>query len=344
MTRPVAILREPRPIVGPEHTSNTLFETPEWLDAVAPAGWEAATVEENGRVVARLPYLTKSRAGLRVLSVPPLTPWLGPWVAPGPGKYQARLGREHDLLGRLLQQLPPVDAAIIPVAPEQTNLLPFHWHGFELKLGYTYRIALDHSMEALWQALKKGTRADIRKAAEQLDVAATEDLDEVARLIAMTYRRQGLAPPPLAATIARILESSALRPHRELLLARDHAGRAHAFALLARDARHSFYVAGGADPDLRSSGAQSLLLWRAIEQSFGRSTVFDFEGSMKLEIERSFRSFGAVQTAQITAIAHKTMLGIGYHLLTWMKTPRRFVDTTQPSGSAEANHSGRRQQ
>jgi hypothetical protein len=300
------------PQTGP--TNHTLFESPEWLDAVAPAGWQCATVEESGRIVAALPYVIKSRAGLRVVSVPPLTPWLGPWIALEPGKYETRLAREHVMLRRLISQLPRADVAVIPAAPEQTNLLPFYWEGFDLRVGYTYRIPLDGSLDAIWQSIKQRTRNAIRKSARTLVVNPSEDVDAVMRLIAATYRRQGRAPPRIASTIGRILGSSPLKPHRELLVAQDQAGQTHAFALLAYDSRHTFYVIGGADPALRSSGAQTYLLWCAIERSYGRSAVFDFEGSMKEEIERPFRAFGAVQTAQITAVSEPTILGRLYRL------------------------------
>jgi hypothetical protein len=307
--------------------TNTLFETADWLDAVAPSKWDAITIEDKGCIQARLPYVIKSTAGLRVLSVPPLTPWLGPWIAPSPGKYQARLSHEHDLLCQLIARLPRTDAAIIPAAPEQANLLPFYWHGFELKVAYTYRIALDRPLEDVWQQLKQTVRTRIRRADQILVVAPSEDVAEVAPLIASTFHRQGLAIPPISSTISRIMQSPLLKGHRDLLVARDRSGRPHAFALLAGDARHTFYVSGGADPLLRSSGAQSLLFWRAIQQSHGRSAVFDFEGSMKAEIERAFRSFGSVQTPHYTALAEGTLMGRAYGWFIRLKTRKRRRST-----------------
>jgi hypothetical protein len=308
------------------HT-HTLFETEQWLDAVAPGTWDAVKVEEHGRIVARLPYVIKKRPGLKVLSVPPVTPWLGPWLAPCPGKYHTQLARQHELMRKLIDQLPRTDAAFIPAAPEQTNLLPFHWQGFELKFGYTYRISLDRPINDIWQNTRQTTRNAVRKAAQNLLVAPSDDVDKIVHLIAGTYERQGLAAPPIAATIARVLQAPALRRHRELLLACDRLDQVHAFVMLAFDDRHTFYVAGGADPLLRSSAAQSLLLWRAIERSHGRSAVFDFEGSMNQDIERSFRSYGAIQTPRITAVAERTLLGRAYRFYTQMRSRM-----TQPNG------------
>src|SRR5215211_6055781 len=53
--------------------TSTLFEQPWWLDAVAPGAWGAVEVSSDGRVVARLPYVTEKGLGLRGLNMPPLT-------------------------------------------------------------------------------------------------------------------------------------------------------------------------------------------------------------------------------------------------------------------------------
>jgi hypothetical protein len=61
--------------------------------------------------------------------------------------------------------------------------------------------------------------------------------------------------------------------------------------------RHAAYnLLGGADPQLRTSGASSLLMWESIVRARERTDVFDFEGSMLQPVERFFRSFGARQT------------------------------------------------
>jgi len=61
------------------------------------------------------------------------------------------------------------------------------------------------------------------------------------------------------------------------------------------DTSYAYYLLGGADPRLRSSGAQSLLFWEAIKLASRKNLKFDFEGSMIEPIERVFRAFGAVQ-------------------------------------------------
>lgn len=58
----------------------SIFEQPWWLDAVAPGQWDAVEIEENGRIVARLPFVFKKKFGARIVGQPQLTQTLGPWI------------------------------------------------------------------------------------------------------------------------------------------------------------------------------------------------------------------------------------------------------------------------
>ena len=51
----------------------------------------------------------------------------------------------------------------------------------------------------------------------------------------------------------------------------------------------------GTDPALRGSGAPLLAHWHAIQFAATVSKRYDFVGSMMENVERVFRSFGAVQ-------------------------------------------------
>jgi len=66
----------------------------------------------------------------------------------------------------------------------------------------------------------------------------------------------------------------------------------HAGAYIVWDSRFTYYLLGGSDETLRTSGAGSLVLWSAVEAAAERGTGFDFEGSMLRPVERYFRSFG----------------------------------------------------
>jgi hypothetical protein len=81
-----------------------------------------------------------------------------------------------------------------------------------------------------------------------------------------------------------------------MLCARDEAARVHAVSYVVWDEHAAFYLLGGGDPELRTSGASSLLMWESIMRAREITDVFDFEGSMLRPVERFFRGFGSLQT------------------------------------------------
>src|SRR5438445_8943831 len=84
-----------------EHNSviaevTSIFQQPWWLDAVAPGAWDEVTIEKGGQLVARLPYVVKKHLGFTLISMPPLTQTLGPWLLPYDRKYARQLSEEKE--------------------------------------------------------------------------------------------------------------------------------------------------------------------------------------------------------------------------------------------------------
>ena len=66
-----------------------------WLDIVCESGdWNVAVVQKGGVIVATMPYYIKRQYGLTLLSHPPLTQVLGPWLRPSSAKYAKALGEQ----------------------------------------------------------------------------------------------------------------------------------------------------------------------------------------------------------------------------------------------------------
>lgn len=93
------------------------------------------------------------------------------------------------------------------------------------------------------------------------------------------------------------------RGQRRIFFAVDAHGRVHAALYLIWDSTSAFYLMGGVDPVLRTSGSSSLLMWEAIRFASSAAKRFDFEGSMVEPIERFFRGFGAKQQQYFTLIS-----------------------------------------
>jgi hypothetical protein len=277
-------------------TSYCIFQEQWWLDAVAPGAWRDITVTSGGVVRARWPIYQERRGLFDVITLPPLTHRLGPWLDLGDATKSARRYElEKDLTVALLEQLPPYDILQITCHSGITNVLPFVWAGFEEMARYTYIVDLKQSETELWDALRENIRRESRKARKQLKIETIDDVNECIRLIGKTYARQGNPNPFDSPAMRRLDAACAQRGRREMLVARDERGVIHAAIYLVWDANTTYYLAGGADPELRTSGAHSLLIWEALVRSRARSTEFDMTGSMVESIERFFRAFGGQQ-------------------------------------------------
>ena len=284
--------------------SYSLFQEPWWLDAVAPGGWDEVEVRSDGHLTARLPFVTRRRRGLTELTSPPMTKTLGPWLAPAEGKYTNLLARQMEALQELIGKLPKFDVFRQAFAPELMNWLPFHWHGFRASGGVTYRLEDLSSVDEIWRGLRENIRREVRKAERQLTIVDDLGVDRFLETAALTFGRQSMASPIDSRLMHRIDEAAGRRNQRRILFAVDDHHRVHAAVYLVWDERVFYYLAGGADADLRTSGASSLAMWTAIRHAAEVSACFDFEGSMSEPIERYFRAFGARQVPYLVVSRH----------------------------------------
>lgn len=269
-----------------------------WLDAIAgPEGWDAILVTSKESVVASMPYcLRRRRFGLQV-ALPPLTQTNGLVVRyPQSQKISKRLEFEKRVLGEIVAQLDALQlksyAQNFP--PTLTNWLPFYWSGFQCSPRYTYVIPDLSDLEAVWEGMATLPRRKI-KSAQRVCTVEEITLAEFRVLNDMTFARQNLALPYSWGVVEALDEACVKRDARVILGARDASGRLHAGAYVVWDARSAYHIMSGGDPDLRGSGAGSLIIWEAMCRLSGQVQRYDFEGSMIEPIEQHFRSYGATQ-------------------------------------------------
>jgi hypothetical protein len=293
--------------VSKEFLTNTLFEEDYWLNCVAPGSWSSITIEQNKKIVGRLPYFTKSIFGIKSISLPMYTPWMGPWIRREEPEQKKFLSFEHEILAQMAKKMPLARTIVIACAPEYRNLMALHWSGYRLGLAYTYRITDLSDPDRIWYRMRDKTRNIYRKADRSLIVNDERSLKDITPILASTLARKGLNSKANCEVLSQIDAVMSARNQRQIYVAEDSSGKIHGFCYIVFDERHSFYLAGGADPSLRHSGAQTLALWYAIKNAGRFSRIFDFEGSMIPGIEHFFNGFGASQTPRFTAIRKITV-------------------------------------
>ena len=276
-----------------------IFSKDWWLDAVCGDAWDVSLVKKDGKIVAAMPYhIRRNRLGMNIISQPKETQTLGPWLRPSQAKYAKKLGQEKALLSELINQLPEFSYFHQNWHFSNTNWLPFYWQGFQQSTYYTYRLPDLTNLDAVWTGFRENIRTDIRKAYNRFNIKIRTDLDidDFLALNAKTFDRQGKHPPYSPEFIRLLDQACQANSARRIFIAEDDQGNHHAGAYIIWDEQSAYYLMGGGNPVLRSSGATSLCMWEAIQFSASVTKSFDFEGSMNEPVERFFRAFGAVQT------------------------------------------------
>jgi hypothetical protein len=271
-----------------------LFQEGWWLDAVAPGAWADVIVEQDGRIIGKMPYVMVRRGGRRYLMQPPLTKFLGPWIAPYTGKQANLLSYQKQIVEALLTNLPKFDEARFELHYEIDNWQPFYWKGFSQTSYYSYVIDDLTDLDAVFSEFRSEKRKDISKAIKQLVVFDDFSPIDLFKHHKASLAKQGKSISYNSAMLERIYVAAVANDGGRILCARDMAGKVHAAIFIVWDSRSAFFLISSIDPELRSSGATTLLIWEAIKYCATRTKRFDFEGSMIEPVANSFRAFGAV--------------------------------------------------
>ena len=305
---------------------NSIFLTDWWLDVSARGSkWGYATVRENNSIVASMPWVLRQNAfGFNIIDQPPLTYFHGPTfnLSSRGLSSSKQVSVEHNLMSNLISQLPRFDYFSQRFSHTVTNWLPFYWQGYSQQTSYTYILQDLSSIDDLWSNLHSNIRREIRKAIKQnVTVEQTDDIDSLLLLVEKSFHRQNRKLPYRKSFAKSLFEACKNHNSAAIFLARGSNGELHAGNLIVWDELSSYYLIGGGDPDLRTSGATSLAMWHAIKFCSRFSNSFDFEGSMNPRIEQFVRAFGASQVSSHVISKHSSKLLLSsYHFKSILKS------------------------
>ena len=272
-----------------------LFSRDWWLDAAAGRdGWEVALVKKGSEVLAAMPYVIRSRYGMKIVTQPALTPILGPWLQPTGGRQAAQLSNDKEVMQALIDQLPRFDHFAQTWHPGVRNWQPFFWNGFRQTTYYTFVLRELTDVDKMWAGFEGKTRRAITKAQKQhqLQVRSDVPLDVLLDLNRKTFARQGL-PPPYSDDFVRRLDAACReRDCCRLFCAIDPDGAAHAACYIVWDEHSAYGLISGTDPAYRGSEANSLCVWESLLHAAGVTRQYNFCGSMIEPFEGYLRGFG----------------------------------------------------
>lgn len=271
-----------------------------WLDAVSEDNWDVILMEENNKIIAFLPYFLHKKYCFKSIIPPHLTPIGGVWLSYEQGMHQtSRYTHEIKVMDYIAKEIDKlkIDFFSQKFNHKITNWLGFYWNGFKQTTYYTYRVLGLENIEKVYSCFHQKTKKTIRLAQEELIITEDISLEEFYRINSLTFQRQKLKVPYSESFFIRLASICKEKNACKLLSAKDKLGNIHAVLMIVFNENTCYSIVSGADSNLRSSGATTLLNWHAIKFAHENGMKeYDFTGSMIEPIEKFFRHFGSIQT------------------------------------------------
>jgi hypothetical protein len=284
----------------------TVFHEDWWLDAATGGNYSVVEAAASGKVVGRLPFLLRGRFGLAGIWTPPLTHFLGPGIDEGTGSRNSRFLRRMEITRELIQKLPRSSWQCIRCHRGTTDVIAFQEQSFKTYAQFTHEIVPDRC-ENLWRQMRDKTRNVIRRASEELGVDELKDVEEFIRIYQSHLASRRVRNTLDFSTAKRVLTAALERNRGRILAARDANGEIVAANFCAWDNDASYYIACTRS-ETAGNGANSLLLWEAIQHAALRGLVFDFAGLGGNGSVLHYAGFGATVGTRFVAVRAK---GIG---------------------------------
>ncbi len=265
-----------------------IFYQPWYLDAVCAGGEWAVAMDETDDSLGVWPYYLKRKLGLPYMTLPPLSPYLGPYIYVKPEFTPAGLQAIREIaIGRLGRQLPWCTHRVFSSIPNTTQI--YTVADTNIIKRRTYLIAAEQAAQYEVKDLKQ--RNNIKSAREALTVVKSEDVLTLYILAARVFQKQAQVIPFSQSFFLNYDKELKSRHARSIYLAHDHEQSAVAGVYVIHDQYHTYYIISGR-VDGAHRGAVALLLSEAISDALSAGRIFDFEGSMIPGINRFFKSFG----------------------------------------------------
>ena len=316
----------------------SIFHEDWWLDALASGRWHEVTSLRGGRVAGYLRFVECRKGGLTICKMPQITRFLGPIVAPQPGKRQARTRATHSIIMELLDQIARYDHVEMTVDTDFVDLAPFLAAGYEVKVHPTFLLDCRRRPEELWAGLRDKTKNVIRRARECLTVRDIEDVN----LFIDFYERnlEGEESYFDLSFLAPLYAAARARQQGKIVAAVDSDGIVHAKVFFIWDDKYLHYFLSTRDRSVAHLGAVSLLVWTGIEAAHSRGLWFDFDGGIVNGAKYKFMAAFGGEVANRFEIVRSTSLYQLQH--TVRRIPRALMRSILPVRDSGADELTRR--
>ncbi len=292
-----------------EHTKSeshpSIFQETWWVEAAAGRSLERAEVRWGDLLVASLPFIRERSMGFTLLEMPPYTRTLGPILCLPESKPARRLRNMHDAIRDLIAAMPKHDRYQAMLGPEDPTAFSLALSGCSLGQNFTFRMPAMWDADRHWGEMDQKTRNLIRTAGKELWVRTDADFEA---LLQLSERERGPKDRSDFSTLRRLAEATAVRGQIATLTAHAESGRVVAAAAVIWDQRVMYFWQSIRDSSVPRSGANSLLVWEAMQMARRKGLIFDIDGYHSLSAARFVSRFGMEPKVR-TSVLHLSRRG-----------------------------------
>lgn len=270
-----------------------------WMDAICGENnWDVWIYEDNGNMLAAMPYYIEKRGDYTYITKAPLTQNNGIiFNHNANARGSSRASLEEKIINKACDFISSLGLDVYEQQYQTsfTNWSPFYWNGYELILRYSYIFTVDNlkDLDAIWDGIDNRKRANINKGLRSGEIHTGLDPHLFFDQVKKTYEKKGCACPFNEELWLRLYNATMEHNAGYIVYSIDSKNRILSAEFLVWDDRTMYSLIIGGDVRLQHYEAKSALDWYAIRDAACRGLNFDFEGSMIKRVAQSCRKYGA---------------------------------------------------
>ena len=278
----------------------TVMSTSAWLQAGADAqGGNAVKVGvwDGENLIAGVSYVEVFKGPFKKATTPVLTPY-GGFIynidsdITGSGQGSLHLLCAEKLVSFLEKNYHYI---FLVHTPAFFDIRPFSWQNWNESVRYTYRMDITDT-EALWNKFRKGLKSKIRQAEKSVEVGGSISAEQIGEIYSRLYRDRGkISPVPdklFTSMIKNLIKSGLVK----VTSAREINGKIIASLVVTYDEKTIYTWSYGTIPEKNYTGADSLLIWNAIQLYSKTHQKLDMVGANIPSIAFFKKGFGGLLT------------------------------------------------
>jgi hypothetical protein len=286
-----------------------LFMQAWWLDAVCVEGktWDVLLYEENGKIMAVMPYHLLKKWGFKIILNPQLTQYNGVWIDyPTDCKLHKRYSFEKKIMDNLIDKLEALKPSFYSQGFHHsvTNWQPFYWKKFKQTTQYTHIIKNIVESDIIFKNIHKKYRQRIEKNEQELVIDfnllpeefynfhknfLTEKKDRI------NYSKQ---------LFLSIFHAANKREQGKIIAIRDKNNNLLSALFFVWDKNNAYNLITARKKIEKSNDALIYMTWSAIKYLNDKTKNYDFEGSMIEGVAVNDQRFGAEQIIYFNISKH----------------------------------------